>query len=94
MPIIEGRASFIRVVKQIALALTVFHAHQSVVHQLEPGGTRAGNLRTATVDLWRWQTEMRAVPVDGLTVVGTVRLAVRVVHVDCHRVLELSEYDN
>lgn len=75
--------------KTIRFKLTVLDAHEAVVHQLESGGTRAGDLWTPAVDLRCRQAQVRAVSVHGLTVVGAVRLAVRMVHVDRHRVLEL-----
>jgi len=66
------------------MLLTIFDAHKTIGHQLETRGTSAGDARTALIDTRRRQTEMRAVSIDRLTVIDTIWLAIRMIHVHDH----------
>uniref|UniRef100_A0A1B0DFC9 Uncharacterized protein n=1 Tax=Phlebotomus papatasi TaxID=29031 RepID=A0A1B0DFC9_PHLPP len=73
------------------LALTVFHAHETIFHKFEPGRTGAGDAGTAFINLGRRQAEMRTVTINCLAVIDTVGLPVRMVDMDGHGMLQLLE---
>jgi len=64
-------------------------AHKAIDHQLQTGGTGAGYARTPLIDPGSWQAEMRTVAIHRLAVIHAIRLAVRMVHVHHHWMLEL-----
>lgn len=70
--------------------LTILNTHQPILHEFQARWTSTRYSRTSIGYFWCWQAEMRAVSVDRLTEVFTIRLTVGMIDVNCHWILKLK----
>ncbi len=77
----------------VVVELTVGDAVEPVLVDLEPVRAEARRLGRVGGQLRRGHADVRAAPVEGEAVVGAVRLAIGMVHVDHHRDLFLKKME-
>lgn len=72
-------------------ALTVLYAGETVFQHSQVLGTGTRNFWRMHVDLRRGQTKMGTMPVHRLAMVLAIRLAVGVIHVNHHWIVNLKD---